>query len=134
MIEFLLKEALNFHAQLDAAAGIRDIRLVESAIESPFQTFGGQDLCPTIFDKAARLFYGLTQNHGFVDGNKRVALHTTEVFLHVNNFVLRCSEDELVDIGLKIAKGLLTVDKIKFWLLRKAAGMIFITGNITIKI
>ena len=37
MIEFLLKEALNFHAQLDAAAGIRDIGLVESAIESPFQ-------------------------------------------------------------------------------------------------
>ena len=81
MIKFLLAEALKFHAQLDTVAGVRDIGLIESAINAPFQTWDGQDLHPTIFDKAAQLFYKLTQNHGFVDGNKRVALHTAAVFL-----------------------------------------------------
>lgn len=132
MIEFLLAEALMFHSKLNAATGIRDVGLIESAINAPFQTFGGQDLYPSIFDKATQLFYGLTKNHGFVDGNKRVAVHTATVFLRLNNFVLRCSQDELVEVSLKIAASQMTVDDLKFWLLRHSAGEIFFSGNITI--
>ena len=70
LIKFLLEDILNFHSQLeDKSTGVRDLGLIESAVNAPFQTFGGQDLYPTIFDKAAQLAYGLTENHGFVDGN-----------------------------------------------------------------
>lgn len=132
MIEFLLVQALKRHEKLNAPKGIRDIGLIESAINAPFQTFGGQDLYPTIFDKATQLFYGLTKNHGFVDGNKRVALHVTEIFLRVNNFMFNCSQDELVEVSLQIAASRISVDELKFWLLRHSAGRIFFSGNITI--
>lgn len=61
MIDFLLKNILRFHEQLDAGKGIRDIGLIESAVNAPFQTFGGQSLYPSIVDKATRLFYGLVK-------------------------------------------------------------------------
>lgn len=134
MIRLLLAQALKRHEKLNAATGIRDFGLIESAINAPFQTFGGQDLYPSIFDKAAQLFYGLTKNHGFVDGNKRVAVHVTEIFLQVNNFMFNCSQDELVEVSLKIAASQISVDDLKFWLLRHSAGKIFFSGNITITI
>ncbi len=80
-IELVLNDILKFHSELESnkefstGAGIRDFGLLESAVNAPFQTFDGQDLYATIFDKAAHLAYGLTKNHGFVDGNKRVAIH-----------------------------------------------------------
>ena len=87
LIKFLLADILNFHSQLEnKSAGVRDLGLIESAVNAPFQTFGGQDLYPTIFDKAAQLAYGLTENHGFVDGNKRAAIHSMMVYLLLNDF------------------------------------------------
>lgn len=58
LIKLLLVDVLNFHEQLEGkSAGVRDLGLIESAVNAPFQTFGGQDLYPTIFDKAAQLAY-----------------------------------------------------------------------------
>ena len=80
-IELILNDILKFHSELEnnknfaTGAGIRDLGLLESAVNAPFQTFGGEDLYKTIFDKAAHLAHGLAKNHGFVDGNKRVAIH-----------------------------------------------------------
>ncbi len=132
MIEFSLADILKRHEKLNSATGFRDSGLIESAINAPFQTFGGQDLYPTIFDKAAQLFYGLTKNHGFVDGNKRVALHVTEIFLRVNNLMLNCSQDELVEVSLQIAASRMPVNDLKFWLLRHSADKISFSGDITI--
>ena len=53
-------------------SGIRDQGIVESAYYSAFQRFGGVDLFETLEEKASRIGFGLTKNHGFVDGNKRV--------------------------------------------------------------
>ena len=45
LIKFLLADILNFHSQLEnKSAGVRDLGLIESAVNAPFQTFGGQDL------------------------------------------------------------------------------------------
>ena len=63
--------------------GISDAGLVESAIESPFQTFDSEELFPSIEEKATRLAYGLVLNHGFNDGNKRVACTAFVVFLNI---------------------------------------------------
>jgi len=135
LIDLLLKNILTFHEQLEAGKGIRDLGLVESAVNAPFQTFGGQSLYPTIFDKAARLFYGLVKNHGFVDGNKRVAAHALIVFLRVNGFDLRASDDEFFRVTMETAAGNFSADQIKIWLLEntQAAPSVFRDNIITIK-
>src|SRR5579859_834077 len=61
--------------------GIRDIGLIESALFRPQSSFGGEDLYPDFFDKAAVLVHSLLLNHAFVDGNKRTAMATVLVFL-----------------------------------------------------
>lgn len=55
--------------------GIRDERMLESALEAPYQTFDGKELYPSKEEKDARLGYGLVANHPFVDGNKRIGLY-----------------------------------------------------------
>ena len=134
MIDFLLKDILSFHEQLDAGKGIRDRGLIESAVNAPFQTFGGQSLYPSLFDKAARLFYGLVKNHGFVDGNKRVAVHALLVFLRVNSFDLRADDDELFQVTMETAAGNFSADQCKIWLLAHVQSIpsIFTGGTITI--
>ena len=91
--------------------GIRDENLLDSALESPFQTFAGQDLYPTVIEKAARLAYGLIKNHPFIDGNKRIGAHSMEIFLKLNNFNLNCTDEELIDIILGVADNSLTYEK-----------------------
>ena len=55
--------------------GIRDIRLLDSALESIYATFDGKELYPTKEEKAAKLGYGLVSNHAFIDGNKRIGIY-----------------------------------------------------------
>ena len=116
MIRLLLKDILTFHEQIDKATGIRDLGLIESAVNAPFQTFGGQFLYPTVEERAARLFFGLVKNHGFIDGNKRVALHATELYLMLHGFNLNCSQAERVAVTMRVASGEMTADEILAWL------------------
>ena len=53
------------------ACGVRDAGLLESAVVNPQRSFGGQELYPELFDKAAILGYSIVRNHPFFDGNKR---------------------------------------------------------------
>jgi hypothetical protein len=68
-VQFLLSDIMDFHKALEQTfmmeTGIHDQGLLESAVNTPFQTFGGVDLYPSIFDKAARLCYGLAKDHPF---------------------------------------------------------------------
>ena len=119
LIKFLLSDVLNFHVQLEGkGAGIRDLGLIESAVNAPFQTFCGQDLYPTIFDKAAQLAYGLTENHGFVDGNKRAAIHSMMVYLLLNGFDLTADEDEIFNVSMNLAAGKISSVELSEWLKR----------------
>ena len=135
MVNFLLKNILSFHEQLDASEGIRDLGAIEAAVNAPFQTFGGQELCPTVYDKAARLGYGLCQNHGFIDGNKRVALHAMELFLKLHVILFDCSQQDRINIMMRVAKGELTAEQLKIWLMAttKIMNKLFVFGTITIK-
>ncbi len=103
------KQILMLHSQLIKATGgskeIRDEGLLESAITMPFQSFSGEDLYPSIEAKAARLCYGLVKNHAFVDGNKRIGVHSMLVFLAINDYELKYSQKELYTIILNIASG-----------------------------
>lgn len=73
------RQVVMLHEQLiretGGTAGIRDDGLLESALEAPFQEFGGVSVYPSVQQKAARLGFGLVKNHPFVDGNKRIGAH-----------------------------------------------------------
>ena len=64
--------------------GVRDDGLLESALESCFATFDGQELYPTKIEKAAKLGYSLVSNHAFIDGNKRIGIYVMLTFLEIN--------------------------------------------------
>ena len=113
-----MTDILNFHKllasdeKLQTSSIIRDKNLLESAVNNPFQTFGGEDLYKTIFEKAAQLAFGLVKNHGFVDGNKRVAVHAMAVYLFINGYDTNFSQEEIVEIGMKLAESKLTAEKL----------------------
>ena len=83
-----LIEVLELHRkvikQSGGAFGIRDIGLLESAIVQPRMTFGGEDLYPSLLEKAAALGFSIIMNHPFVDGNKRIGHAAMETFLVMN--------------------------------------------------
>jgi death-on-curing protein len=93
-----LEEVLDLHAmvlqQAGGMPGVRDQKVLESALAQPAMAFGGQDLYPTIADKAAALGFSLVMNHAFIDGNKRIGHAAMETFLALNGFELSASTDE----------------------------------------
>ena len=121
MIFFEYEQVVKLHSSLIAKTGgmdgIRDQNLLDSALKSPFQTFGGNELYPDIFDKASQLCYSLVENHPFADGNKRIGVHLALLFLRLNNVTIEYSQIELIDFGLSIASGKMNKDEIKLWLL-----------------
>lgn len=125
-IRFLgLDEVLALHAdQIDrygGAGGVRDLGLLESAVATPEASFGSDYLHATLPEMAAAYLFHLAQNHAFVDGNKRVAAAAAFLFLFLNDLVLECTEDELVDLTLGIASGRIT----------KAEAAVFVAGHVT---
>ena len=119
--EILLEDILEFHSELEESdipveEGVRDMALLESAVNAPFQTFGGQDLFPSIYEKAARLLYGIANNHAFVDGNKRTAVHAMEVFLIMNRVSLDYTIDEMEIMVIGIADNTLTYEDAARWI------------------
>lgn len=77
--------------------------LLDSALALPHQSFGGQYLYKTWYEKAGVLLRSLIKNHPLVDGNKRIGVATTLIFLHINGWYLIASNDELVSYALGIA-------------------------------
>ena len=121
MIKLTKEQILLLHTQLiettGGSDGIRDISLLESALESPFQSYGGEELYPSIQAKAARLCYGLVKNHAMIDGNKRLGCHTMLVFLALNGYEMEYTQKELSDLILDAAADRKQYEDILHWLL-----------------
>lgn len=121
MIKMTKEQILLLHTQLLEATGgsdgIRDVGLLESALESPFQSYSGEELYPSIQAKAARLCYGLVKNHAMIDGNKRVGCHAMLVFLALNGYEIEYTQKELSDLILDVAAGKKQYEDILQWLL-----------------
>ncbi len=110
MIRYLtLVEVLNLHRQIiqqsGGALGVRDLGALESALAQPRMTFGGEDLYPTLADKAAALGFSIIMNHPFVDGNKRTGHAAMETFLVLNGLEISASVDEQEQVILALASG-----------------------------
>ncbi|TGK48734.1 type II toxin-antitoxin system death-on-curing family toxin [Leptospira bouyouniensis] len=112
-----IEDVIQIHKnQIDlygGAADIRDYGLLESAIHQPMTTFDGESLHPSLFDKAAAYLYYLCKNHPFLDGNKRVALASTLVFLDINGYDLLDPNEILYDFVIGVAEGKFKLEEIK---------------------
>jgi death-on-curing protein len=85
--------------------GLRDRGLLESAVAMPRSTFGGEELHTDLAEQAAAYFFHLCANHPFVDGNKRVAVATAELFLLVNDHELVADDDSVEELAMGVAGG-----------------------------
>lgn len=116
------EQILLLHSQLiqqtGGSDGVREYALLESALETPFQGFGGSELYPTVQAKAARLGYGLIKNHCMIDGNKRIGAHAMLVFLALNGIEISYTQKELYEIILQVAAGESEYDDLLSWILR----------------
>ena len=121
MIRLTKAQILFLHSQLlretGGTAGLRDEGLLESAIVSPFQSFEGISPYPSLQQKAARLGFGLVENHPFVDGNKRIGAHAMLVFLTLNGIELDHTQEELSDMFLALASGKAGFAELLQWIL-----------------
>ena len=119
-IQFTIQDIYELHKQLENAfilsSGVRDENLLASAVNTPFQTFMGNDLYPSLYDKAAQLCYGLANNHPFTDGNKRTALHSMYVYLIINGFDITATQQDVENMIIDVASGNMTNTELVQWL------------------
>ncbi len=115
-----LNEVLDIYAKImnqsGGAIGIRDIGAFESAIAQPRMSFGGNDLYPTIVEKAGALCFSLVMNHPFLDGNKRIGHAAMEIFLVLNGYEIESTVDEQESIILNLASGKIERTEFNEWL------------------
>lgn len=119
MIKFSKEKVLLLHQliaqETGGSVGVRDEGLLESALETAFSGFGGQEFYPTKEEKGARLGYNLISNHAFVDGNKRIGVYVMLTFLEVNGIRLDCTNEDVVKIGLGVADGSMDYEALLAW-------------------
>ena len=112
-VEYLTLEDVLGLVNALGAGPVRDLGLLDSACHRPQAGFFGQEAYPTLSGKAAALMHSLACNHALVDGNKRLALLATVVFLRINGHRLDLTDDEAFDLTMSVAAGQLDADGIE---------------------
>lgn len=109
MIYLSLEEVVRIHdfliEKIGGLSGIRDVAILESAIANPMTAVFGQELHPSIFDKAASYLYSISRNHPFLDGNKRTATACSLTFLRVNGKKPKYKIQEFENFIVEVAEG-----------------------------
>jgi death on curing protein len=116
----ILKESLELHRRIieqsGGLKGLRDLGMLESALAQPLMTFGGEELYPTLAEKASALGFSLIKNHPFLDGNKRIGHAAMEIFLIMNGHEISAPVDEQEQVILRVASGELGREAFTGWL------------------
>jgi death-on-curing protein len=102
-------------AEHGGSDGVRDMGALESAIARP-QHLEAYGAAPDLAAMAAALAYGIAQNHGFVDGNKRTSAVATETFLELNGATLTATDAEIVETWSELGAGKLSEDALADWI------------------
>lgn len=105
--------------QTGGSEGISDLSLIESGLNRGSATFDGIDLYKETEDKITAITYGLVKNHGFVDGNKRIGISVMVLLLKLNHINIKYSQQQLIELGLKVADGTFSENDIKLWINNK---------------
>jgi death-on-curing protein len=112
-IEYLtLRDLLALVKALNVGP-VRDLGLLDSAAHRPRSSFAGRQAYPTVQAKAAALMHSVVCNHALVDGNKRLGLLATAVFLRINGLDLDLDDDEAFELTMSVAAGQLSADDIE---------------------
>ncbi|MBI4489865.1 MAG: type II toxin-antitoxin system death-on-curing family toxin [Deltaproteobacteria bacterium] len=118
------KQVLYLHQEITersgGSSGVRDHGLLESAVYRPQASFGGEDLYPDLFSKAAALGHSIIKNHPFVDGNKRTGFEAMRLMLRLNGYDIQASLNAKFDFVLAIAEGNLKEQAIADWLKQRS--------------
>jgi len=121
MVKFSQEKVLLLHKLITEETGgdpnVRDVALLNSALESAFATFDGKELYPTKEEKGARIGYSLISNHAFVDGNKRIGMYVLLTFLEVNGIKIRPTNEDVARVGLAVAAGDMKYEELLDWIL-----------------
>lgn len=99
--------------------GVRDDDLLESALAQPFAAFGGQELYPSLAQKAARYGFGIIKNHPFADGNKRTGAALIIAFLRANGIAFKPRSDDFYATIMATADGSMGFDELTAWIERQ---------------
>ena len=115
-----LGEVLALHQRILAESGgrprVRDLGAIASALAQPRVSFSGQDAYPGLTDKAAALGFSLIRNHGFIDGNKRIAHAAIEIFLVMNGMELHAAVEAQEQFIVALAAGEVSREALGKWL------------------
>jgi len=107
MITLTKDQIISLHMAIyeryGGSCGVLNEGMLDSALQAPFQTFGGEELFPETKDKIIRLAYGLIKNHSFNDGNKRIGALVLLVLLELNGYKVNATNEEFADIIMGIA-------------------------------
>ncbi len=113
------EQVLFIHSRLidetGGSHGVRDLGLLQSAVSRPKATFGSENLYPDICHKAAALMESIIKNHPFIDGNKRTAITSAGIFLQINGYYLKTTQNELELFTIKVATGKISFENIVEW-------------------
>lgn len=103
-IHFALER--DFAGSVDpvSPAGVRDSNLLESAVQRPTTSLGGQRKYETVEMAGAALMHSLVHNHAFFNGNKRTGLVALLSFLDRNGLVILSTQDELFKWTVRVAQ------------------------------
>jgi death on curing protein len=116
------KQILYLHQEImersEGTGGVRDQGLLESAVYRPQASFGGEDLYPDLFSKAAALGHSVIKNHPFADGNKRTGFEAMRLMLRLNGYDIQASLNAKFNFVMAIAEGRLKEQAIADWLKR----------------
>ena len=85
--------------------GIRDMELLKSAIGAPAATFDGEFLHQDLCEMAAAYLFHIVMDHPFVDGNKRTGAVCAIIFLSLNDYELKTTQKDLVEVVHSIIRG-----------------------------
>ncbi len=102
--------------QSGGARGVRNLKVLESALVQPFMTFDGEELYPTLIEKIAAIGFSLIQGHPFLDGNKRIGHAVMEMSLILNGLEIKASVDEQEKVILQVASSELDRRAFTDWL------------------
>ena len=122
-----LKHVLAIHRRMidefGGDPGVRDQGLLESAVMMPAARFSKKYLHEDIPAMAAAYLFHLCMNHAFVDGNKRTALASAEIFLWLNDMRLIAADDDVERLTIGVAGGKVTKEEtVDFFRGHAAAG------------
>ncbi len=104
-----------FIERFGGLSGVRDANLLSSAIEIPKMAMFGEDLYPTVYDKAAAYLYHIVQNHPFADANKRTGFGAVYLFLKANKVSILFDDESFENLIIETAKGKKTKKEIAYF-------------------